>query len=462
MLKKTFKTLVFLLATVSILSCSKDVMYDDETTNQPGVTTKPSDGTGIAKLVVRTRTSTTETEDSKVSYPVNIYVFDTNEKCVAMNVISAGEKSLSMELLEGDYTVCAIAGAEDGVYSLPSQTDATLSTVISLIDGNEHSDIMTAKNSISLVDGGTHTLTLALQRKVFELQSIKITKVPTNIKTVSVTIAPLYKNICMSGDYADATGSYTQVLTKGEDRTYTSSSTVYLLASDGPVTITVSLTNSAETKSYSYTSSEKLEPNYKLRITGTYTSKVGVTLNGVVEGTAWAGERNIDFSFDESGSSPGVTEPDDNTGGSGEHGDIPSVGTLYKGCYVLKSSTNTDKSVSVTLLSPRNISGIVQKGDSESTVETAVSNELSNIDCEGITGWRLPDLDELLLIISSYSEYNSAISGKSGYDRIVYSNFFFYRNSQGVIASRSGNIQDKDVSVDAKTVLRALTTVTFR
>ncbi|NPD92473.1 FimB/Mfa2 family fimbrial subunit [Xylanibacter muris] len=462
MLKFQLKVLVVLLAAFSVLSCSKDVMYDDETVNQPGTSVGPSSGNGVAKLVVRTRTSTEETSDSKVSYPVNIYVFDANERCVAMNVISAGETSLTMELLEGDYTVCAVAGANGDTYSLPSQTEAALTSVVSLADGKQHSDIMTAKNSISLVDGGTHTLTLALQRKVFELQNVKITKVPTNIKTVSVSIAPLYKNVCIDGDYADGAGSYTLELTKGEERTYASSKTVYLMASAGPVTITVNLTNSAGTKSYSYTSSEKFEPNYKLRITGTYTSKVGVTLNGVLEGTAWAGEKDINFSFDENGSTPGTVDPGDNTGGEDVEGDVPAVGTLYKGCYVLKSVSNADKSVSVTLLSPKNITGIVQKGDAETVVEKAVATALSGIATDGIKGWRLPDTDELLLLFSCYSDYNNVISGSSGYDRFIYANFFFYRNAEGVISSRSGSVQNRDVTVDAKTVLRAVTTLTFR
>lgn len=55
-----------------------------------------------------------------------------------------------------------------------------------------------------------------------------------------------------------------------------------------------------------------MKANYKINITGTYNEN-GITLNGTITGATWQGVKNINFNFDETGSSI-----DENTGSETE------------------------------------------------------------------------------------------------------------------------------------------------
>ena len=109
---------------------------------------------------------------------------------------------------------------------------------------------------------------------------------------------------------------------QSDGKSWKSSNAEYLLSAADGSTLTVSITNSTGTKSYSFSCDDQLQANYQLNICGTYSAKSGITLTGSITGALWAGERNINFSFDENGSSKDPdSNPNDNT--------IPDAGSLY-------------------------------------------------------------------------------------------------------------------------------------
>lgn len=85
-------------------------------------------------LIVRTRAAANDgTEsgtESIISYPINIYVFDESNECVAVSTLSSADDELSLKLPEGMYEVCAVAGASADSYELPTQETATKETCI--------------------------------------------------------------------------------------------------------------------------------------------------------------------------------------------------------------------------------------------------------------------------------------------------------------------------------------------
>lgn len=456
MKKHTLKTLLVLLFVVSLISCEKYTAVDEFDNKEANST-----------LIIRTRAVTAEEAEgeAQISYPVNIYVFNDNDRCVKYTTINSEDEELSLNLPEGGYDVYAIAGANAENYNLPTESGATKETAISLKDGFTHGDIMTANNKVSLAYGEENKLTLSLERKVMLLESIKINDVPDNITGVTVSLAPLYNNILLNGEYSGEDGEYTATLTKNADgTTWESTGNVYLLEAPGNATVKISFTANDGTHSFSYTSPEELKANYKVRIEGTYVSG-DLNLSGTITGTTWAGTKDVTFTFSESGSS--VVSPDEGgeTDDETQTGEVPEVGTLYNGnndCYVLRTEPQSDGHTLVTIMSVESIRGLDDfiKGDQES-MRIATDNAISSLAVDGIDGWRLPTLDELKYIQNNPTQMDEyeQVTGD-----LFILNFYYYKTSDGTISTYNVNTgvdMDTPSPGTASYMVRAFTTITY-
>lgn len=365
-------------------------------------------------LQVRTRATSAEGE-ATVSYPVYVYVFKGND-CVALQTIHDGNETLSIPLVEGTYSVYAVGGASSTDYTLPSQESATSSVTVVLKDGKSHGDLMVAKSTVVLTEGGTNMLTLAMERKVMMLQSVSLQKIPSSATAVSLTFSPLWTS--MAGTtYAGESGTETIDLTQQEDgHTWTFTGSKYLLPpSSNPATISVNVTTSTGTSSYTYSIAESLEAGDIINVQGKYTEAMGVTLTGTIEGAVWKDEKTISFEFNESGSSTAGEESGDDTGDVTPTTTIPAVGDTYQGCYVLSVSENNGVA-DVLILSPNqkkmeNFTGNETADQAMSMVEAA----MSECTVDGISGWRLMTYEEAELLSKRYSDFNK-INIKSNKD----------------------------------------------
>ena len=387
------KLLFWPLAAGLLTACEKGLVDDGAPTGQ--VTN--------SVLQITTR-SGGGADEATVAYPVQVYVF-AGDECKAAQTIGDEGQTLNIGLTEGTYSVYAIGGASSSDYVLPSATDATVSSAITLKEGHSHGDLMAAQATATLVDGGTNTVTLGLQRKTMLLQDVTIKKVPTAATAVSVTIAPLWQSLTVGGTYSTAGGSQTIALTRQDDnRTWTlEGEALHLLPpSSQPASVSVNITTGGATKTYTYSCSDQLEAAYKIRIDGTYTEAVGVTLTGTITGATWLGERTISFEFNESGSSA----VENNNGGDNNNDNsdnIPSAGDTYQGCYVLAVTTIDANSAELTLLSPN-----------ESTV-TSASNAnaaLATLGVDGISDWSIPNQAQMNLFYAAKGDVTPAPAGQ--------------------------------------------------
>lgn len=466
MKNKALNLLLLFAAVVSLFSCEK---YNEDT----DFSSKEANST----LKIKTRAlDENETTESKISYPINVYIFYENS-CVETALIESESSSISMKLPEGSYEVYAIAGADAENYNLPTKDNATKEYLISLKADKTHGDLMTAKNNITLAYGEENTLTLSLDRKVMLLENVSIKNVPSNVTAVSVTISPLYENILLNGEYSGENGSQTINLTKGSDgTTWENDVNTYLLEACGQATIKVSLKTDAVTKSYSYTCSDELKANYKINISGTYNEN-GITLNGTITGATWNGTKNINFNFDESGSTTDVSTDTDKDGEEGQDdkeetdetitGNAPQTGTLYKGCYVLKTE-QIGGGTKVTLMSTESKTRLeFTKGDQES-MKLSINNGLQELAVDNIENWRLPTLDELKYIKNNINLINENL-GNLNKEAILYSSggfsySYYYMTEDGNISTYSlklDTITNNPGSGLATYILRAFVTITF-
>ena len=442
------------LAVLGLTACEKslDVM-DDEMSSDFGQVKN-------SLLQVRTRAGGVASDEATISYPVTVYVFQ-GEECQAVQTIGDEGQALNIPLVEGTYSVYAVGGASTLDYVLPDVSEALTTSAIALREGRVHGDLMTASATVTLMDGEANTVTLGMERRTMLLQSVVLKKIPTAATAVSVSVAPLWQSLIVGCNYTDADGSYSLSLEKQSDgRTWQSTDAVYLLPpSSSPASITVRITTPSGTRSYTYSTSNELEAGYKISIEGTYTEAVGVTLSGTITGAAWKGERTISFDFDESGSSSGSTDEGNGDEGGSSDGDLPAVGTLYQGCYVLANNGTT-----ATLLSPNEAS--IGKSHTtytydEEGLNEAISNLIAATAVDGISGWRLPTLAELNAIYSASETANDLFEANGG-TVLTNARKYLYTDADGnILCRRLGSPEmSGDADFPSATYVRPVTIIT--
>ena len=439
------KNLLFgLLAAVLLTACENGLDDGGE-----GLSPSPTGQVTNSVLQVRTR-GTSPSEEATVAYPVQVYVMQ-GDMCKAMQTIGDEGQTLNIDLMEGTYSVYAVAGASATDYTLPTQSEGTSTSAITLKEDKAHGDLMAAQATATLVDGGTNTVTLGLQRKTMLLQDVTIKKVPTAATAVSVTIAPLWQSLTVGGTYSTAGCSQTIALTRQDDnRTWKlEGEAIHLLPpSSQPASVSVNITTGGATKTYTYSCSDQLEAAYRINIEGTYTEAVGVTLTGTITGATWLGERTISFEFNESGSSAV-----ENNNGGGDNNDnpnnIPAVGDTYQGCYVL-AVNDADDYAEVTLLSPTDLTGIYDANTT--TMQSNIDAALATVTSGDISGWEVPTTAEAQLMynareaIGNLTANNYLCCGSSGYRA--------FKPTDAAFSTSPSNVK-------ASTVLRPVATITI-
>jgi len=374
-----------LLAAVLLTACEKGLDAEEEFTS--------STASQVTNSVLQVTTrGGGGSNDATIAYPVQVYVFQGDD-CKAVQTIGDEGQTLNIPLVEGTYSVYAVGGAGSTDYNLPTKDNATTTTALTLKEGRTLTDLMAAQATATLVDGGTNTVTLGLQRKTMLIQDVTIKKIPTAATAVSVTIAPLWQALTVSGAFANDGQSQTIALTKQADnRTWTNDAAAFVMPpSSQPASVSVNITIGGATKTYTYACSDQLEAGYKINIDGTYTEAVGVNLTGTITGATWLGERTISFEFDENGSS--TSGNNDNNGGGNNNNDnpnnqdnFPAAGDTYQGCYVLAVTTIDANSAELTLLSPNERS---VSSDSDA------NNALATLGVDGISDWSIPTKDQI-------------------------------------------------------------------
>lgn len=404
--------------------------------------------------------------DGTVSYPVNVYVFGNSGSCVKTATLASADDKLSIYLPIGSYSIQAIGGASSEDYELPSADNASATSAITLRDGHSHGDLMTAAQAlVKIGEDETNSLSLSMTRKVMQLCSVKMTKVPSTVTAVSVSISPLYNTLLLNGAYSGSTGSFTADLTKGTDgTTWALESDKYLLEANGKAAITVSMKTADGTKTYSYESADELKANYKINITGTYKVS-GFTVSGTISGTEWAGTRDITFEMTDTQEETGSEDKGD----SGETitATAPEVGTIYMGkCFVVRNVTDeTTGNVTTTLMTVNEKSGLTDTKDhTQAEWKNLTDAGLAELAVDGVSEWRLPTEEELkcaIEYVDANSKANSMITGAGGANMGVTNVYWFFKDSSGNIKQLGKQNSYNALTPDKSTRLRGFTTVTF-
>lgn len=389
--------LLLLLCMLVTTACEKVVLEENETED-------PTTVADIANSSLRVRSHAPLDNEGELSYPLHIYVFKGTE-CKAVQTLESADDVLELKLPAATYDVYAVGGASEQDYTLPTLDNATLNSTIALKDGAQHGDLMTSQNTVVLRADEETELSLAMERKVVQLRSVTLKKIPAEVTAVSVSFAPLNEQMTIAGVYSGR-GALTDLQLQPSDvaGTWVTEQPVFALPSVGNATITIALTTLAGTKNYSYTCTEPLTAGYIFDITGTYVGTDGILLGGTFQGATWLGEREIVFSFN--GTTDQVPDDDPTIDPTPTPDDtpltaIPAVGDMYHGCCVLAVKNATETSADLVLLSPTEKTGVADHADDSADDNTTISK--GKIDAElalwsggGITtGWRMMTVEEM-------------------------------------------------------------------
>ena len=123
------KTIILLLTALPLLlafgGCSKEIIEEN-------AQAEPS-----CRLSIITRA-----DDAQAVPTGRIYIFNTNNKCVATLPISEGASATPAQLPAGTYSVYAVGGLDVERFSLPSQSDASPTSELELLSGKVMDDLL--------------------------------------------------------------------------------------------------------------------------------------------------------------------------------------------------------------------------------------------------------------------------------------------------------------------------------
>lgn len=404
-----------------------------------------------SSLTVTTRS---ESGAEEVAYPVAVYLFDANKACIDFRRIESADASVVYDLVEGVYDVYAFGGVAEGKYTLPSVKEATLASVITLQDGQEHGDLMRANSSVTTTKGEANTINLSMNRCVSKIESIVIKQVPDDVTAVSVTLSKTCKSMAFDGTKKDVNIEVITLEKSGtESGTWELKTPRHVLFDvAASASVKISMTTNGNAKGYTYQLTDKWKSNYLYHINATYTEKQNFHVTGTITGATWQGTEDIVFNFDETNTQDGGSGPTINE-------TAPEVGTLYKGCYVL-SRTEESNAIKVLLLHPNQYSDVCNGTMSQEEARNSINSKLSEIASENeITGWHLPNEAEMDVI---YSTGFAAINLKIPEPKLVNNDYYFY-DDNGIIRGRiltSKNSMDLSVTTN-KAILRPVAVVRF-
>ena len=404
-----------------------------------------------SSLTVTTRS---ESGAEEVAYPVAVYLFDANKACIDFRRIESADASVVYDLVEGVYDVYAFGGVAEGKYTLPSVKEATLESVITLQDGQEHGDLMMAKSSVTTTKGEANTINLSMNRCVSKIESIVIKQVPDDVTAVSVTLSKTYKSMAFDGTMKDVNIEVITLEKSGtESGTWELKTPRHVLFDvAASASVKISMTTNGNAKGYTYQLTDKWKSNYLYHIDATYTEKQNFHVTGTITGATWQGTEDIVFNFDETNTQDGGSGPTINE-------TAPEVGTLYKRCYVL-SRTEESNAIKVLLLHPNQYSDVCNGTMSQEEARNSINSKLSEIASEnGITGWHLPNEAEMDAV---YSIGTGRINQKIPEPKLVNNDYYFY-DDNGIIRGRiltSKNSMDLSVTTN-KAILRPVAVVRF-
>ena len=386
------KVLVTLCACVvlSFSSCEKMVLDDSDLASDLVENS--------AKLTIVTRSD--DSFDDSFTLQTRIYIFNRTGICVQMLTTDGDDNTITTQLASGTYTLYAVGGNDLDRFTLPAQSEATATSIISLKENKVMDSFFIGDPvSITLRESEDANKSITLNRMVTCLNKIEIKDVPKEVTGVKVILSPFHSAVQLDGTFLSPSPVYCEIsLTEQNDgTTWKATPNQLLFPSIGEPTVIISFTTEDGTNAYSYTMSEPMEANHYYSLSGTYkSSKARLSITMTV--TNWGEEHNIDFDFSDTDTA------------------FPVSGQYYKGYYVISVNEQEQTAVLLSEHIPYNAPSDLTEASlwrSEIEARMAALEKPANI----TNNWRLPTVKEVEIFTK---DPNAVTFTEDGYSPVCF------------------------------------------
>ena len=360
--------LVYILFMLLLTSCSKYTIEDGS-------------GSGIDVNIKFQKNAAGEAFD--MEYPVRVFCTDAAGKNIIDKTFRQGDE-MKLSLAEGEYGINAFVGMDEGCYMLKNDIDGKQMVTMK---SNSMSDkpLMAAHTTLQI---DKQTDVNMVPAYVVASAEVEFTNIPSGVKSVSVSVSPVYSGYNISGGYSDETQSG-MIQCYEKDGKWISDQKFFFPVEKRKTTVSVSIDRGDKVDNYSYTMINGLRPGQPYKFTGGYEgdggdSGNGLNMDGEFQISGWNMEEEIVLDLE-----------DETPVEGGEDGDvdipdyeietflvesIPNADVIWGPFYVWRVETQSADEAIVTIISPDQWFRKFAKGEAIQI--------LKNYDIDGMTVWR--------------------------------------------------------------------------
>lgn len=364
-------SLIYILLTLLLTSCSKYTIEDGS-------------GSGMDVIIKFQKNAAGEAFD--MEYPVRVFCTDAAGKNIIDKTFRQGDE-MKLSLAEGEYGINAFVGMDEVCYMLKNGIEGK--QMVTMKSNSMSEKPLRAAHTTLQIDKQTDVNMVPAY--VVASAEVEFTNIPSGVKSVSVSVSPIYSGYNISGGYSDETQSG-MIQCYEKDGKWISDQKFFFPVEKRKTTVSVSIDRGDKVDNYSYTMINGLQPGQPYKFTGGYEgdggdSGNGLNMDGEFQISGWNMEEEIVLDLEDETPVEG--------GEDGGNGDvdipdyeietflvdaIPSADVIWGPFYVWKSEKQSADEAIVTIISKEQYYQTFEEGEALMI--------LNDYEIDEITGWR--------------------------------------------------------------------------
>ena len=364
-------SLIYILLTLLLTSCSKYTIEDGS-------------GSGMDVNIKFQKNAAGEAFD--MEYPVRVFCTDAAGKNIIDKTFRQGDE-MKLSLAEGEYGISAFVGMDEGCYMLKNGIEGK--QMVTMKSNSMSDKPLRAAHTTLQIDKQTDVNMVPAY--VVASAEVEFTNIPSGVKSVSVSVSPVYSRYNISGGYSDETQSG-MIQCYEKDGKWISDQKFFFPVEKRKTTVSVSIDRGDKVDNYSYTMINGLQPGQPYKFTGGYEgdggdSGNGLNMDGEFQISGWNMEEEIVLDLEDETPVEG--------GEDGGNGDvdipdyeietflvdaIPSADVIWGPFYVWKAEEKSENEAIVTIISPDQWFKTFEEGEA--------FDILNAYGIDDMTGWR--------------------------------------------------------------------------
>ena len=364
-------SLIYILLTLLLTSCSKYTIEDGSRSGMDVNIKFQKNAAGSA---------------FDMEYPVRVFCTDAAGKNIIDKTFRQGDE-MKLSLAEGEYGISAFVGMDEGCYMLKNGIDGK--QMVTMKSNSMSDKPLRAAHTTLQIDKQTDVNMVPAY--VVASAEVELTNIPSGVKSVSVSVSPVYSGYNISGGYSDETQSG-MIQCYEKDGKWISDQKFFFPVEKRKTTVSVSIDRGDKVDNYSYTMINGLQPGQPYKFTGGYEgdggdSGNGLNMDGEFQISGWNMEEEIVLDLEDETPVEG--------GEDGGDGDvdipdyeietflvdaIPSADVIWGPFYVWKVEEQSTDEALITIISPKQWFQTFAEGEA---LEMLIEH-----DVDGMTVWR--------------------------------------------------------------------------